>query len=136
MDIHRREARLEATAVLCALAASLFTALPSQAGERQQSKGLGGEEFFIISSVDLKKNEMVLKRPTEVTELVRVGDQSVYLDANGKPLRFQDLRAGDTVYVTFAGSPDGPAIARRIRKGPMTAEELRRRYLSSMGKHD
>jgi uncharacterized protein DUF5666 len=106
----------------------------SRAGEPEASGrgGLGppaGEEFFLISSVDGKKHQIVLKRPTEVTELVRVTDSTVYRDEQGKPLEFKDLRAGDTVYVTVALQPDGSRIATHIRKGIMTVEELHRRYL-------
>jgi len=86
-------------------------------------------EFFIISSVNVSKQQLVLKLPTEVTELVRVTHKTVCLDEDGKVIQFQDLRAGDTVYVTLAHSSDGPRDALRIRRGPMTLEELHRRYL-------
>jgi hypothetical protein len=111
-----------------ALAVGFLLALPLYAGART-AEATTGEHFFIISSVDLKKQQIVLKRPTEVTELIRVTDKTVYLDEQGKPIPFKDLRAGDTVFVTLASSGAGTPIAVRIRKGIMTVEELHRRYL-------
>ena len=86
--------------------------------------------MFIISSVDLKKNQLVLKRPTEVTVLMVVNDQTACLDEKGKPLHLKDLRAGDTVFVGSRPSPDGGFVATRIRKGYMTLEEVHSRYLN------
>lgn len=87
------------------------------------------EEFFIISSIDKEKKQLVLKRPTEVTELMRVSVQTEFVDEEGKSLHFNDLRAGDTVYVTSLSQSAGPPIATRIRRGIMTVEEIHRRYL-------
>jgi uncharacterized protein DUF5666 len=134
------KARMPRRFAVMVLALSLpgFLAAIGWAGSRpgkSETSGRGGlgspagEEFFLISSVDGKKHQIVLKRPTEVTELVRVTDSTVYRDEQGKPLDFKDLRAGDTVYVTLAMQPDGSRIATRIRKGIMTVEELHRRYL-------
>lgn len=117
--------------------------LPLCAGSRGQAEGESGEQFFLISSVDAKKHQIVLKAPTEVTELARVTDKTVYRDEQGKPMQFKDLRAGDTVYVVLspAGSfrpsgstassaaGEGLRVVTRIRKGEMTPEELHRRYL-------
>ena len=54
---------------------------------------------------------------------------TVWLDEQGKPLPFKELRAGDTVYVTCTRGRAGPPVATRIRRAPMTAGELHRRYL-------
>ena len=116
-----------------ALAAVVFAALPVAAADREQARSARGDEFFIISSVNASKHELVLKRPTEVTELMAVTDSTVYVDEQGKPLHFEDLRAGDTVYVAYTNRSDGPPVALRIRRGPMTLEELHRRYLSAAG---
>jgi hypothetical protein len=89
-------------------------------------------DFFIVSSVDVGKSQIVLKLPTEVTELMMVTENTVFLNEQAKPMLFQDLRAGDTVYVVSKAAADGTHIARRIRRGPMTVQELRRRYLSSI----
>lgn len=87
-----------------------------------------GEEFFIISSVDIAKKQLLLKEPTEITELLQVNDKTRYSDKNGKAIQFADLRAGDTVYIRSTATSAGK-VAVDIRKGPMTLEELRRRYL-------
>jgi hypothetical protein len=87
------------------------------------------ENFFIISSLDARKKQIVLKHPTEVTELMRVGEKTVYLDERGKTMEFKSLRAGDTVYVTSSPGLDGVRVASQIRRAPMTLEELRRRYV-------
>jgi hypothetical protein len=94
-----------------------------------QGKKTGtGEEFFIVASVDQAKSQFLLKRPTEVTLLVKVGDRTQYLDDKGKPIKLSDFRAGDTVWVTSSGGGDEPT-ATRIRKGQMTIADLHRYYL-------
>lgn len=86
-------------------------------------------DFFIISSVDLAKKQLLLKRPTEVTEVMRIDDNTRYLDELGKAIQLTALRAGDTIYIQSTRRADG-ALAQSIRLGPMTVEELHRRYLS------
>jgi hypothetical protein len=100
-----------------------------RAEARVQSQAASGEEFFIISSVDTAKKQIVLKRPTEVTELIAVDEKTVYRDEQDKAIDFKNLRAGDTVFVTTSRGTEGVRIASRIRRGPMTLEELHRRYL-------
>ena len=89
------------------------------------------EEFFIISSVDVSKQQMVLKRPTEVTVLVQATNKSVYQDQQGKGVQLRDFKAGDTVYATLMRGGTMPRIE-RLRKSPMTQDELHRRYLKSL----
>jgi len=84
-------------------------------------------DFFIISSIDLAKGRILLKRPTEVTELMRVDGATHYFEEHGKPIRLTDLRAGDTVYIV--SRPGVEDVAVTIHKGPMTADVLRERYL-------
>ena len=96
---------------------------------RARSQSTSGEEFFIISSVDAAKKQIALKRPTEVTELIAVNEKTVYRDEQDKAIDFKNLRAGDTVFVTASRGAEGVRIATRIRRGPMTPEELHRRYL-------
>jgi len=115
----------------CAGLLGSLLALPLWAEKPGQAATPGEGEFFVISSVDAKKNQIVLKRPTEVTEVVRVSEKTAYLDEQGKALLFKELRAGDTVYVTFVAGSSGGRMVGRIRKGPMTVEELHRRYLRS-----
>jgi hypothetical protein len=100
-----------------------------RAEARAQRQATSGEEFFIISSVDAAKKQIVLKRPTEVTELIAVNEKTVYRDEQDKAIDFKNLRAGDTVFVTASRGAEGVRIASRIRRGPMTLEELHRRYL-------
>jgi hypothetical protein len=95
--------------------------------KRQQ----GGEDFFIVSSVDAAKKQLLLKHPTEVTEVVQATGETVFVDEHGKRINFNELHAGDTIFLTSSRTPDNaPRIAIRIRKGPMTLDELRRRYHS------
>lgn len=105
----------------------LSPCLCSQSSEPKSSTEV--EQFFIISSVDSNKEQLVLKRPTEVTLLVRVNGRTAYSDEKGKPLQLNDFRAGDTVYVALRSGTQGPPVVTRIRKGLMTLDELRRRYL-------
>jgi hypothetical protein len=51
-----------------------------------------GDEFFIISSVDMKSQQLVLKRPTEVTELMTVDAKTQILNEEGKPITLKNLR--------------------------------------------
>ena len=88
----------------------------------------GAEEFFVVSSVDIAKGQLLLKRPTEITELLQVNDKTHYTGRNGKAMQFSELRAGDTVYIRSTSTPTGK-LAVSIRRGPMTLEELHRHYL-------
>ena len=117
---------------IAAGALALLLTLPAAARAADTSKTAGSDEFFIISSVDLNKHQLVLKHPTEVTELMTVNDATVFVDDQGHRLQFKDLRAGDTVYVTYATPREGPPVALRIRRAPMTVEELHRRYLPGL----
>jgi len=100
-----------------------------RAAEKPPAPPAADEEFFIVSSVDLPKDQLVLKRPTEVTQLIAVSDKTVIRNEEGKTIQLKSLRAGDTVYVTFAPGTERPLLATRIRKAPMTVEELHRRYV-------
>jgi hypothetical protein len=125
-----RLARLQDLLTIAALIGAMTVGAPLLAeGSQGALPDTSAGEFFIISSVDAKKHEIVLKKPTEVTELVRVADKTIYLNEEGKPISFQDLRAGDTVFVTVRSEREGLPVVVRIRKGPMTLEELHRRYL-------
>jgi hypothetical protein len=84
-------------------------------------------EFFIISSIDPVKEQLLVKRPTEVTQIMRVNAQTKYFDRAGKPIGLMDVHAGDTVYIT--SSPTS-GVALDVRKGTMTVSELHRRYLT------
>ena len=87
------------------------------------------DEFFIVSSVDSDKGTIVVKRPTETTLTVRVSATTRCTGLKGEALRFTDLRAGDTVFIASTPDASGVLAATSIRRGPMTVEELHRRYL-------
>ena len=93
----------------------------------QGKKTPSGEEFYIVASVDEPKSELLLKRPSEVTLLMRVSQKTKYQDESGKSIPLSDFRAGDTVWVAATGGDEPTAI--RIRKGGMTIPELHRYYL-------
>jgi hypothetical protein len=112
------------------MALAILIALPLRAGKQEKGLPSGGEEFFIISSVNLAKNQLVLKHPTEVTELMLVTDKTSCLDEQGKTFACKSLRAGDTVYVSSNRNGKGPRTAVRIRLGPMTIDEVHRKYVS------
>jgi hypothetical protein len=80
-------------------------------------------EFFIIASIDEGKRELVLKAPTEVTELVKATNHTSYLDANGKKLRFADLRAGDAVYIIKSRDVDGVPRVLSLHRGSPADEK-------------
>ena len=86
------------------------------------------DEFFIISSVNPSKMQVIAKRPTEVTQVIFVDGDTKYLDRAGRAVTLNDLHAGDTVFVREKRGSDH-ALAQEIRIGPMTMSELRKRYL-------
>jgi hypothetical protein len=110
---------------LALLAEILFSA----AGFAQGKKNLSGEEFFLISSVDVPKSQILLKRPTEVTLLMKVSDKTQIRDENGKLLGLSDLHAGNTVWVKSSPGEKDQPVANSIRKGPMTVQDLHRYFL-------
>jgi hypothetical protein len=87
------------------------------------------DEFFIISSVDVVRARLVLKRPTEVTVLMQVPASTVIADDHGAVLHLANLRAGDTIYAVASAGPGGGLVATSIRRGAMTVAELHRRML-------
>jgi hypothetical protein len=116
--------------VALVVVASILSCGPFLAGQsgKAGANRSGAEDFFIVSSVDIAKKQLLLKEPTEITEVLQVNEKTRYTDNNGKPMQFADLRAGDTVYIRSTTSSAGK-VAVSIRKGPMTLEELLRRYL-------
>src|SRR5579863_9205610 len=111
------------------LSVLLFSSAPLRAADAQAPTHAYPGEFFIVTSVNQRMHELFLKAPTEVTELMMVSDKTVFLDPQGKPITFKDLRAGDTVYVVSSRSSSGEPVATRIQIGPMTAAILHSRYL-------
>ncbi len=113
------------------LCAALVNAGPALAQHQSTGKTSGAEEFFLISSVDKEKSELLLKRPTEVTVLMKITERTKYEDEAGKALKLSDFRAGDTVWISYSRAANSDWSISRIRKGPMTVELLRRLYLRS-----
>lgn len=95
----------------------------------QEKRNSAGESFFMISSINQSQAQVLLKAPTELTQLVGVTAQTKYLDERNKPIKLSDLRAGDTVWVVTRAAKGGDIVAASIRKGPMTVEELHKLYL-------
>ena len=114
--------------VLLLAAALVFLSLASVA-RAQGRKNAAGEEFFIVSSVDLKDSSVLLKRPTEVTIQMKITPTTKLLDEQGKPFHISDFRAGDTIWAIVRAASSGALTASSIRKGPMTVAELHSLYL-------
>ena len=112
------------------LSLMFLLAMPWTAGRQEKGSAPSGDEFFIISSVDTVKDQLVLKHPTEVTELMLLTPKTSCLDEHGKPFPCKNLRAGDTVFVVAGRASGGVRTATRIRIGPMTAAEVHRRYMT------
>jgi hypothetical protein len=108
---------------------------PSYAQSKARAPSSAEGEFFIISSVDLVKHQLLLKRPTEVTDVMAVTDETKYMDEQGHAIQLKDFRAGDTVYVISRNDKDGTQIAQRIQKGEMTVSLLQSRYLNGLKKY-
>jgi hypothetical protein len=87
------------------------------------------DEFFILSSVDTAKSRLILKRPTDVTVVMAVSGRTAIRGERGESLQLANLRAGDTIYVIATTQSNGELMATGIRRGPMTVEELHRRYI-------
>ena len=124
---HPAGRRLRVVAIVFATVVSCVFSVAAQSSKATASTN-GGEEFFIVSSVDITKKQLLLKEPTEITQLIQVNDKTRYMDKDGKPMQFGDLRAGDTIYIKSANTSAG-RVAVSIRKGPMTLQELQRHYL-------
>jgi hypothetical protein len=102
--------------------------VPAIAGTGSGSSAPVTDDFFIVSSIDVSQKRLVLKRPSEVTVLVRATEKTSYRSEENRPLQLGDLRAGDTVFIRL-GTGSEADVAKTIRKGPMTLDELHRRYL-------
>jgi hypothetical protein len=116
-----------AVVVLVFFVAASFAAM---VGKAQGKKNAAGEEFFIVAAVDTNKAQLLLKRPTEVTVLVKITDHTSLLDERGKGVKLADLRAGDTIWAALGAKTDGEQVALRVRKGPMTIAALHRLYVT------
>lgn len=114
--------RLAVLSVVLLMSAAVWTSLWAQNNAR-------GEEFFMISSVDQQKHQVVLMRPTQLTVVADLDAQTVLLGEKGQKLGSRDLRAGDTVWALIKSQKNGATTAVRIREGAMTQAELQKLYL-------
>jgi hypothetical protein len=87
-----------------------------------------GEHYFIIGSVDQSQQQILLKRPSEITLLLKVTPDTKFVSESGKPLKLSDFRAGDTVWVTYTGTT-ADATAAHIRAGGMSVADLHKYFL-------
>lgn len=111
-----------------ALAAALCFSTVARAQTRANTRG---EQFFIISSVDFQRDQIVLMHPTQLTVVATFSPQTTtFLDENGQKLSTKDLRAGDTVWAVLksTGKKSLPQVS-RIREGAMTVAELHKLFL-------
>jgi hypothetical protein len=122
--------RLDRTLTILAAVVLLVRAVPAIPSTAAGSATAVTDDFFIVSSVDLTQKRLVLKRPSEVTVLVRVTEKTSYRSEQNRAFQLGDLRAGDTVFIRL-GTGTESDLAKSVRRGPMTVEELHRRYLRS-----
>lgn len=114
-----------------AIAFFLAFAISMPAWAQTQPKNAQGEEFFIVSSVDLQKHQVVLMRPTQLTVVATIGPQTTYLGEKGQKLDVKAMKAGDTVWGITKPGPEGSVKAVRLRQGAMTPAELHKLYLTA-----
>jgi hypothetical protein len=102
--------------------------LPVASPTKEVVKNAAGEQFFIIASIDHQNNQLLLKRPTEVTVLAKVGPNTKYVNASGKPTTLATFRAGDTIWAKVSGNEPEPTVV-QMREGEMTVADLHRYFL-------
>ncbi|HEV2615395.1 MAG TPA: hypothetical protein VGU63_02160 [Candidatus Acidoferrales bacterium] len=107
----------------------LTLAISSPSWAQAHPKNAQGEEFFIVSSVNLQKHQVVLMRPTQLTLVATIGPQTSYIGEKGQKLDVKEMKAGDTVWGITKPGPDGSILAVRLRQGAMTPAELHKLYL-------
>lgn len=95
---------------------------------KQEVKTETGEQFFIVASIDRQNDQLLLKRPTEVTLLVKIGSNAKYFGSGGKPTTLASFRAGDTVWAKLSGNSTEPTLV-QMREGEMTVADLHKYYL-------
>ncbi len=101
---------------------------PATSPSKQEVNTATGEQFFIVASIDRPNSQLLLKRPTEVTVLVKIGPNSKYLGDNGKTVALSSFRSGDTVWAKVSGNGPEPTLV-EMREGEMTLADLHKYYL-------
>jgi hypothetical protein len=129
-DFHMTKPTTAARLALAAIFSLAGMWTPSVPGA-QVSTGTSNPqgEFFIISSVNLKKRDLFVKAPTEVTEEMVVTPKTVIVNEQGKRIPLSEVRAGNTVYVVARKNAEGVPEVVRLQEGPMTVAVLHSRYL-------
>lgn len=95
---------------------------------KEEVKTTTGEQFFIVASIDRQNSQLLLKRPTEVTLLVKIGPNAKYFADGGKATTLASFRAGDTVWAKLMGDSTEPTLV-EMREGQMTLADLHKYYL-------
>jgi hypothetical protein len=108
---------------------ALAVGAPARAQSPMSSTNSRGEQFYVISSVDMQKHQIVLMRPTQLTVVAATSDQTIYVGEQGQKLALKDLRAGQTVWATVRKDKSGQVFVAKIREGAMTVAELHRLFL-------
>jgi hypothetical protein len=117
---------------LAALCAALLLTGVSVTSQTPPPPTKFADQFYVVSSVDRAHNALILLAPTEIAVVFQLTDKTQFADANGKPLKLTDFRAGDTIYAISHSNSDGSLTLDHVRKGDMTVAELRRRYLPGL----
>lgn len=102
--------------------------IPAASPSKDVVKNAAGEQFFIVASIDRQNLQLLLKRPTEVTVLVKLSQNTKYSNDSGKSTTLATFRAGDTVWAKLSGNGPEPTVV-EIRQGEMTIADLHRYYL-------
>lgn len=123
----RRSTILKFVSFACILFVALAASAPAWA--QANPKNAQGEEFFIISSVNMQKHQVVLMRPTQLTVVASFSDNTTYTDEKGQKLAISAMKAGDTVWAVVKRAADGTVTVLRLRQGAMTPAELHKLYL-------
>lgn len=108
---------------------ALLIAAPVHAQTPNSPSDSRGEQFYVISSVDMQKHQIVLMRPTQLTVVATTNEQTAYVGEKGQKLGLKDLHAGQTVWATLRKDKDGQVAVMKIREGAMTVAELHKLYL-------
>ncbi len=114
-------------AFVAILAAVIST--PDWAQSRGSAADTRSEQFYIISSVDMQKHQVVFMRPTQLTVVATTTDQTAYVGEQNQKLALKDLRAGQTVWATLRKDKSGAVAVLKIREGAMSVAQLHRLYL-------
>jgi hypothetical protein len=115
-------------ALLSLFAVLSVASVPVALAARKAAAGkMTRDEFFIVAEVNLKRQRLILELPTQITMVMHMNGKTVFENKQGHRLPLSQIRAGDTVFVTYQREAGG-GLALLIRLGPMTVGMLHRRY--------